>query len=908
MKTPLQRAATLVEQQYKRNPEAVQLAKLASLAVRAESHLLRRLRLELLPDADVGIEADLWFGPLVESRGVRAIVLNRYVVELLRDKLAEDREQLQRVIALTEQAHAESASTIRLEERLNALAVLNQPNVQQQIDEALRPALRTMQLGGDDARQLAQWAMRALSQAHRSVRESPNAIALGLSATLVLGGRPIVQEVPKLTGDFSDMTWLLRGAISGSPARIGVELVAGGVAFAEAGGAQPQLDLPATNPLLLSLTWKAADGNTTMLVDATPGRTAELSAGVTEVSLRTLTGDEYRLSAVTTVESPAETTSDDPVPRHFDIDVYISYVRLDNRSRLDQKGWVTTFHEDLRQLLRRRMRREVKTWMDQRLQPVDEVFNDVVAQFSNTAVMVSVLSPGYLNSEWCMKELNEFCRVAEQTGGVVVDDRPRVFKVLFEPIDPESMGRMPPGVRNPLGYEFFEFNTLDGRIQRYDPTFGQESKEKFIRKISDLADDIARILPTLSAAPQPETPARKHSRILVSYQREDSAGHAGRLFDKLIEQFGEDRVLMDIDFVESGEDVTKLVEDIIDSCDVLIAVIGKQWRSERLNDPNDRVRLEIARALRRDIPVIPVLVQGASMPWAETLPRDLETLVQRNAIELSDRHWRDDVNRLISAIERILTERKKAVQQGSGVPALDRAIESFEQQLAIAREGGDRRSESIALHELGAAYDQIGESRRAIEFFEQALHINREIGDRSGEGNALRSLGRGYAHLRENRHAIQFFEQAMAIYREIRDPRGESTTLGNMGTAYAELGETRHAIQFFEQALGINREIGYRGGEGIMLRKLGTAYIDLSEAREAIKVFEQALVVDREIDDRRSEGIDLSNMSTALAQIGQHSEAIKYAEQALTILEELEDPRAENVRAQLTALHQQTET
>ena len=149
----------------------MQLAKLASLALRVEPHLLRRLRLELLRDADVGIEADLWFGPLVESRGVRTIVLNRYVVELLREKLAEDRQLLLRVIALTEQAHTEAATTIRLEEQLTALAILNEPDAAQKIDEALRPALRTMQVGGEGARQLAQWAMRALSSSlHPRVR------------------------------------------------------------------------------------------------------------------------------------------------------------------------------------------------------------------------------------------------------------------------------------------------------------------------------------------------------------------------------------------------------------------------------------------------------------------------------------------------------------------------------------------------------------------------------------------------------------------------------------------------------------------------------------------------------------------------------------------------------------------
>lgn len=667
MKTPLERATTRVEQQYKRNPEAVQLAKLASLAVRVEPHLLRRLRLELLPDADVGIEADLWFGPLVESRGVRAIVLNCYVVELLREKLAEDRQLLRRVIALTEQAHAEAATTIRLEERLTALAVLNEPDAPQKIDEALRPALRTMEVGGEDARQLAQWAMRALSQAHRSVRESPNAIALGLSATLALGGRPILREVPKLPGGLGDMTWLLRGAISAPPTRIGVELVAGGVAFAEPGGGEPQLELPATNPLVLSLAWKTDDGDAQMLVEAVPGRTVELDADVTQVELRTLSGDEYLLSAVSPVESSAETTSEDLGARHFDIDVVISYARRDNEPLSEQKGWVTMLNETLRRLLSQRMGREVQILMDQKLSGADDFSNQIVAQFSKTAVMVSVLSPGYLNSEWCIREVNEFCQVAEQTGGVAVDKRSRVFKVTKTPIYVELTQRLPPAVRDTLGYEFFEMDE-DGMPREFDPNYGQESKENFNRKVNALAYDVAQMLSSLAAAAVPQPPAEQFSGIFVSYRREDSAGHAGRLYDKLVNHFGKDRIFRDVDTIGLGEDFATVIENAVGSCDILIALIGRHWLSGaggttgRLDNPNDFVRLEIAHALRRGIRVIPVLVQGASLPKPQDLPDDLAKLTRLNAIELTDLRWQTDVDQLISVMERVLG---KAGRSGS---------------------------------------------------------------------------------------------------------------------------------------------------------------------------------------------------------------------------------------------------
>ena len=140
MKGALERAAQRIAQLHKRRPDAVALATLASLAVRVEPQLLRRLRVTLLPDADVGTEADLWFSALVESRGARAIVLHAPVAELLRAKLAEDPDRLRRAIELTAQAHATAPATLRLEERLTALVLLGTPNLAQAVDEALQPA------------------------------------------------------------------------------------------------------------------------------------------------------------------------------------------------------------------------------------------------------------------------------------------------------------------------------------------------------------------------------------------------------------------------------------------------------------------------------------------------------------------------------------------------------------------------------------------------------------------------------------------------------------------------------------------------------------------------------------------------------------------------------------------------
>lgn len=145
-------------------------------------------------------------------------------------------------------------------------------------------------------------------------------------------------------------------------------------------------------------------------------------------------------------------------------------------------------------------------------------------------------------------------------------------------------------------------------------------------------------------------------QIFISYRREDSEDSADRIYERLSEHFGQNLLFMDIATIAPGVDFVEVIQQAVSSCDVLIAVIGRQWLEllqRRLNEPEDFVRLEIEAALERDIRVIPVLVQGASMPRADDLPQTLRRLARRQAIELRRVSWRYDMERLIAALEQL---------------------------------------------------------------------------------------------------------------------------------------------------------------------------------------------------------------------------------------------------------------
>src|SRR4029453_14257222 len=148
--------------------------------------------------------------------------------------------------------------------------------------------------------------------------------------------------------------------------------------------------------------------------------------------------------------------------------------------------------------------------------------------------------------------------------------------------------------------------------------------------------------------------------IFISYRREDSSGHVLALLPALRKQFG-DRIFKDTDNIPPGEDFVKFIKRELQSCAVLLAIIGKDWltaqdprlKTRRLDAPDDFLRVELATALRNDrIRVIPVLIERATMPAAMDLPADIAGLAQRNGLELSDVRWESDVQLLIQAIQR----------------------------------------------------------------------------------------------------------------------------------------------------------------------------------------------------------------------------------------------------------------
>ena len=144
--------------------------------------------------------------------------------------------------------------------------------------------------------------------------------------------------------------------------------------------------------------------------------------------------------------------------------------------------------------------------------------------------------------------------------------------------------------------------------------------------------------------------------VFLNYRRDDTSGHAGRLRDVLRARI-RGGLFRDIDKIPGGRNFVEAIDEAVGKCEVLLVLIGNQWLAitdaagqRRLDNPKDLVRREIASALGRGIPVIPVLVEGAAMPREDDLPDDLKSLSLRNAVELSETRWDYDVEQLVKEL------------------------------------------------------------------------------------------------------------------------------------------------------------------------------------------------------------------------------------------------------------------
>lgn len=155
--------------------------------------------------------------------------------------------------------------------------------------------------------------------------------------------------------------------------------------------------------------------------------------------------------------------------------------------------------------------------------------------------------------------------------------------------------------------------------------------------------------------------AGRKGTIFINYRKDDSNWNALALYQELQKYFSKDQLFKDFNAISPGDDFVISINNALQSCDVLLVLIGKEWLeikdetgARRLSDPHDFVRLEISKALERNIKVVPVLLDRTPMPKASELPDNLQALCRRQFVEIDPTRFEDDVRKLAEAIRKVM--------------------------------------------------------------------------------------------------------------------------------------------------------------------------------------------------------------------------------------------------------------
>ena len=188
-------------------------------------------------------------------------------------------------------------------------------------------------------------------------------------------------------------------------------------------------------------------------------------------------------------------------PAIFANDLFISYAHIDNDNSAfpDQdRGWIDLLHKRLEIRLAQLLGKPPKIWRDRKLKGFEKFDETIVIELSRSAILLSVVSPRYVDSESCRGEINSFIRVINERSDRQLGDKRPFFRVVKTYVPFEQH---PEALRDLLAYEFYERDEASGRVKEFDHEISaQGDKDKrYWSKFEDLAWDLHELIKFLES-------------------------------------------------------------------------------------------------------------------------------------------------------------------------------------------------------------------------------------------------------------------------------------------------------------------------------------------------------------------------------------------------------------------------
>lgn len=276
--------------------------------------------------------------------------------------------------------------------------------------------------------------------------------------------------------------------------------------------------------------------------------------------------------------APAKTIMAELVP---DGEVLLNFAPVDDQPLYGgRQGWVSQLYRHLSVRMEQLSGEPVKIARHPGFTGETKTDLELQKHLAKVKAMVSVVSPPFIKSDGCVKELQEFCETAEQSGGLWVQNKPRVFKVMKSPV---ATGEMPDNLSDLFsrlfGFDFFEQDPVTGRIREFDEAFGEVLKQRFHERLYDLAYEVCqvlRILKQLRSDVIDPTKAATHRHVVyLALTTSDLQGERDRIRRELIERGH--MVLPETPLPLSARELERVVGSHLEKCSIAIHLLGTNY-------------------------------------------------------------------------------------------------------------------------------------------------------------------------------------------------------------------------------------------------------------------------------------------------------------------------------------------
>lgn len=263
----------------------------------------------------------------------------------------------------------------------------------------------------------------------------------------------------------------------------------------------------------------------------------------------------------------------------FESDLFVSYAHIDDQALTEgEKGWISTFHRALEIRLGQLLGKQPRIFRDPKLQGNDYFGDRLVGSLPKTAALVSVLSPRYVRSDWCLREVEEFCKASVGTGGLRVADKARVFKVVKTPV---PLDQHPAALQELLGYEFYTVERETGRPRELNHQADPEMQRQYWTRLDDLAHDISELLSLLQSnlpfpAGGPHPPEAEAKGLIYLAETSFDLKEKRDAIKRELQGYGY-AVLPDRPLPLFGPDCEAMVSEQLARCRMSVHLIGQNY-------------------------------------------------------------------------------------------------------------------------------------------------------------------------------------------------------------------------------------------------------------------------------------------------------------------------------------------